>query len=445
MLAGELLIAAARDGGAQHHPDRQRTQRDLPVPADRAAQPAPVLRPAGVRRIVLTASGGPFRGRARADLARSRPRRRSRIPKWSMGPKISVDSATLMNKGLEVIEAHHLFGLPGERIEVLVHPQSLVHSLVEFVDGSTLAQLGLPDMRTALAVGLAWPERIASGVDGLDLLAHGRLEFEPPDLDAFPCLRLAYDALAAGGTAPAVLNAANEVAVSAFLQGKTGFLAIPALVEDCAGGAAAAQPATSLDALRDADARARRFVEQSLSRHSRMQPHEPHSMSDVFRFDVVDDRQPRAAGDLPRVRPLLGGAPLRRQGAAFLGRLRQAAVVAPRHATAPNTSSPRSRSAATSRCSTSARARSRRPNLPQAFNRKSVWQRIAIVAAGPIGQPAAVRGAAVGDVRDRPARLSRRCSATSRASPRRPVCSEATPCSRSAIARRRPGARPRWP
>ncbi len=136
-----------------------------------------------------------------------------------MGPKISVDSATLMNKGLEVIEAHHLFGVPAERIDVLVHPQSLVHSLVDFVDGSTLAQLGLPDMRTALAVGLGWPERIDSGVAGLDLLAQGaRWISRRPDLDAFPCLRLAFDALQAGGTAPAVLNAANEVAVSAFLQ-----------------------------------------------------------------------------------------------------------------------------------------------------------------------------------------------------------------------------------
>jgi len=172
-----------------------------------------------------------------------------------------------MNKGLEVIEAHHLFDLPGERIEVLVHPQSLVHSLVEFVDGSTLAQLGLPDMRTALAVGFAWPGRIQSGVAGLDLLAHGRLDFEPPDLDAFPCLRLAFAALSAGGTAPAVLNAANEVAVAAFLDGRIGFLRIPALVED----ALAALPAVSadtLDVLRDADGRARRQVETAITRTS---------------------------------------------------------------------------------------------------------------------------------------------------------------------------------
>jgi 1-deoxy-D-xylulose-5-phosphate reductoisomerase len=149
----------------------------------------------------------------------------------------------------------------------VVHPQSLVHSLVEFIDGSTLAQLGLPDMRTALAVGLAWPERIESGVAGLDLLAHGRLDFEPPDLEAFPCLRLAYDALAAGGTAPAMLNAANEVAVSAFLEQRIGFLSIPALIED-ALAARPVSPADSLDALLDADLRARRHVEQALPRHA---------------------------------------------------------------------------------------------------------------------------------------------------------------------------------
>jgi 1-deoxy-D-xylulose-5-phosphate reductoisomerase len=176
-----------------------------------------------------------------------------------MGPKISVDSATLMNKGLEVIEAHHLFDVPRARIDVVVHPQSLVHSLVEFVDGSTLAQLGLPDMRTALAVGFAWPERIASGVGGLDLLQHGRLDFEPPDLDAFPCLRLAFEALEAGGTAPAMLNAANEVAVSAFLQRQIAFLSISALVE-ATMQALPVGAADSLDALRQADADARRHA-----------------------------------------------------------------------------------------------------------------------------------------------------------------------------------------
>jgi 1-deoxy-D-xylulose-5-phosphate reductoisomerase len=170
-----------------------------------------------------------------------------------------------MNKGLEVIEAHHLFGVPGARIDVLVHPQSLVHSLVEFVDGSMLAQLGLPDMRTALAVGFAWPERIVSGVAGLDLLAHGRLDFEPPDLDAFPCLRLAYAALEAGGGAPAVLNAANEEAVSAFLQGRIGFLSIPALVEEALQRMSHIA-ADSLDALLHADADTRAATLDAISR-----------------------------------------------------------------------------------------------------------------------------------------------------------------------------------
>ena len=265
VLAGELLVAAAREGGACIIPidsEHNAIFQCLPAGYD-AREPGR----AGVRRIVLTASGGPFRGRSRASLAAVTPAQAVAHPKWSMGAKISVDSASLMNKGLEVIEAHHLFGLPGPCIDVLVHPQSLVHSLVEFVDGSTLAQLGLPDMRSALAVGLAWPARIVSGVGGLDLLAHGRLDFEPPDLEAFPCLRLAFEALASGGTAPAVLNAANEIAVSAFLEGRIGFLAIPALVEE-ALVALPAKPATSLDVLREADARARRLTGQSLARHA---------------------------------------------------------------------------------------------------------------------------------------------------------------------------------
>ncbi len=263
VLAGELLTAIARDAGATIIPiDSEHNAIFQCLPPTRE----PDGTHAGLRRILLTASGGPFRGHAREQLLEVTPAQAIAHPKWSMGPKISVDSATLMNKGLEVIEAHHLFGLPGDRIEVLVHPQSLVHSLVEFVDGSMLAQLGLPDMRTALAVGLAWPERVESGVAGLDLLAQGRLDFEPPDPDAFPCLRLAYAALDAGGTAPAILNAANEIAVSAFLQGQVGFLSIPALVED-ALAALPPVPATSLDVLRDADARARRHTSSSLSRH----------------------------------------------------------------------------------------------------------------------------------------------------------------------------------
>ena len=257
VLAGELLMQAAHAGGATIVPVDSEHNAIFQCLPDAHAH-------AGLRRILLTASGGPFRGRRREELGEVTPEQAVAHPKWSMGPKISVDSATLMNKGLEVIEAHHLFGVDGDRIQVLVHPQSLVHSLVEFVDGSTLAQLGLPDMRTALAVGFGWPERIESGVSGLDMLAHGRLDFEPPDLDAFPCLRLAFEALTAGGTAPAVLNAANEVAVSAFLQRRIGFLAIPALVEDTLA-ALPSTPATSLAALRDADAQARRHAAQAVA------------------------------------------------------------------------------------------------------------------------------------------------------------------------------------
>lgn len=260
VMAGALLMTCAAEAGAQIIPiDSEHNAIFQCLPQGRCD--------AGVRRIVLTASGGPFRGRQRQALAAVTPEQAIAHPKWSMGPKISVDSATLMNKGLELIEAQHLFGLAPDQIDVVVHPQSLVHSLVAFVDGSMLAQLGLPDMRTALAVGLGWPTRIDAGVDALDLLRHGRLDFEPPDLATFPCLRLAGEAMRSGGTAPAVLNAANEVAVSAFLQGQIAFLAIPALVEATLD-ALPASPATSLDAVRQADAQARRFAHATLPRLS---------------------------------------------------------------------------------------------------------------------------------------------------------------------------------
>ncbi len=257
VLAGDLLMQAARSSGATVIPiDSEHNAIFQCLPAQRDDQ--------ALRRIVLTASGGPFRGRSRASLADVTPEQAIAHPKWSMGPKISVDSATLMNKGLEVIEAHHLFGLPRSRIEVLVHPQSLVHSLVDFIDGSTLAQMGLPDMRTALAVGFAWPRRIASGVAQLDLAVHGRLDFEQPDLDAFPCLALAFGALEAGGSAPAVLNAANEVAVSAFLQRRIAFLSIAEVVE--AALARVDDTDGSLDGLLAADAQARRDADQAVVR-----------------------------------------------------------------------------------------------------------------------------------------------------------------------------------
>ncbi|WP_141058804.1 1-deoxy-D-xylulose-5-phosphate reductoisomerase [Stenotrophomonas rhizophila] len=259
VLAGELLMRQAAGAGAEIIPIDSEHSAIFQCLRSRDAS----LEGAGVRRILLTASGGPFRGRSRAELGQVTPAQAVAHPKWSMGPKISVDSATLMNKGLEVIEAHHLFGAPGERIEVLVHPQSLVHSLVEFVDGSTLAQMGLPDMRTTLAVGLGWPQRIESGVGGLDLLTQGRLDFEAPDNDAFPCLGLAWQAMAAGGTAPAILNAANEVAVSAFLQGKVAFLAIPALVAN-ALSTLSVESADTLAVLLAADQRARLITQAAI-------------------------------------------------------------------------------------------------------------------------------------------------------------------------------------
>lgn len=260
VLAGELLMRTAATAGCEIVPiDSEHNAIFQCLRASRGN--------AEVRRILLTASGGPFRGRSRTELATVTPAQAVAHPHWSMGPKISVDSATLMNKGLEVIEAHHLFAMEPERIAVVVHPQSLVHSLVEFIDGSTLAQLGLPDMRTTLAVGLGWPERIASGVAGLDLIAQGRLDFEAPDTEAFPCLRLAWQAMQAGGTAPAVLNAANEVAVSAFLQGRVGFLAIPELVESTLSALPAA-PAADLPTLLDADLRARDIAEHAIASHT---------------------------------------------------------------------------------------------------------------------------------------------------------------------------------
>ncbi|WPU54944.1 1-deoxy-D-xylulose-5-phosphate reductoisomerase [Stenotrophomonas acidaminiphila] len=261
VLAGELLTREAAAAGADIIPIDSEHNAIFQCLRSRDAS----VEGAGVRRILLTASGGPFRGRRRAELEAVTPAQAVAHPKWSMGPKISVDSATLMNKGLEVIEAHHLFGVPGARIEVLVHPQSLVHSLVEFIDGSTLAQLGLPDMRTTLAVGLGWPRRVESGVAGLDLLAQGRLDFEAPDLEAFPCLRLAWQAMEAGGSAPAILNAANEVAVSAFLQGRIGFLSIPALVEH-ALSTLPDMAADTLDALLAADARSRQVTSTAIAR-----------------------------------------------------------------------------------------------------------------------------------------------------------------------------------
>lgn len=227
VMAGALLLdAVAAGGGALIPVDSEHNAIFQCLPGGR-----PDLRKSGVRKLILTASGGPFRGFVRSQLAHITPDQACKHPNWVMGRKISVDSATLMNKGLEVIEAHHLFGAPAEVIEVVVHPQSLVHSMVEYVDGSVLAQLGNPDMRTAIAHALAWPERVDAGVAPLNLSACASLQFEPPDTDTFRCLGLAFQALRAGGDAPAVMNAANEIAVDAFLAGTLPFLSIPDLVE----------------------------------------------------------------------------------------------------------------------------------------------------------------------------------------------------------------------
>lgn len=186
----------------------------------------------GIRKILLTASGGPFLDRELSTLAEVTPEQAVAHPNWSMGRKISVDSATMMNKGLEVIEAHWLFGAPPEQIEVVIHPQSVIHSMVAYADGSVLAQLGNPDMRTPIAHALAYPERIDSGVAAIDLARIAQLDFRQPDFDRFPCLKLAFDALKAGGSAATVLNAANEVAVEAFLERRIGFRRIPELIAD---------------------------------------------------------------------------------------------------------------------------------------------------------------------------------------------------------------------
>ena len=253
VVGGALLMDAAREGGATL----------IPIDSEHNAifQCMPhgieTGRPArGVRRVILTASGGPFLRTPRAHLACVTPEQACAHPRWSMGRKISVDSATLMNKGLELIEACVLFGMEPRHVDVVVHPQSIVHSMVEYVDGSILAQLGNPDMRTPIAQALGWPERIRSGVESLDLVAAARLDFEAPDVERFPALRLAREAAESGGTAAAVLNAANEVAVAAFLAGRLGFAGIPELIERVLERHENAA-ATTLEAVLGADAWAR--------------------------------------------------------------------------------------------------------------------------------------------------------------------------------------------
>jgi 1-deoxy-D-xylulose-5-phosphate reductoisomerase len=261
VMGGALLVDALRAGGGALIPIDSEHNAVFQCLPHGAAD----MQRANARRITLTASGGPFRGRRRHELATVTPDEACAHPKWRMGRKISVDSATLMNKGLEVIEAHWLFGARASQIDVVVHPESIVHSLVEYPDGSVLAQLGNPDMRTALAQALAWPERIESGVAGLDLVGLGQLRFEAPDRETFRCLDLAYHALAAGGTAPVILNAANEVAVEAFLTGTLPFLAIAEVIEMTLSALTPAA-ASDLDALVYADLTARKEAQRIMQR-----------------------------------------------------------------------------------------------------------------------------------------------------------------------------------
>jgi 1-deoxy-D-xylulose-5-phosphate reductoisomerase len=224
--------------------------------------------PGTVEKLVLTASGGPFRGRSRSELAEVTVEQALKHPTWAMGGKITIDSATLMNKGLELIEAHHLFALPYERIDVVVHPQSIVHSLITLIDGAALAHLGHPDMRVPISYALHHPERLdVPGMRPLDLAELGALTFERVDDEAFPCLRLARDAAAAGGTAPCVLNAANEIAVHAFLNGRLSFLGIPAVIEETLARLGSA-PIRAFETLYEADREARAVAGELLAAHA---------------------------------------------------------------------------------------------------------------------------------------------------------------------------------
>ncbi|MEW6759363.1 MAG: 1-deoxy-D-xylulose-5-phosphate reductoisomerase [Pseudomonadota bacterium] len=261
VMSGQLFMDAVREHKATLLPiDSEHNAIFQSLPGTYGRDPDA----AGVAKILLTASGGPFLSRAVETLGDVTPDEACKHPNWVMGRKISVDSATMMNKGLEVIEAHWLFGAPAEQIEVVIHPQSVIHSMVSYVDGSVLAQLGNPDMRTPIAHALAYPERIASGVAQLDLTEMAALQFYKPDFNRFPCLALAFDALRAGGTAPALLNAANEIAVQAFLDREIGFRDIDrviANVMECVPHG----PAPSIEAVLEQDARARDAARAAIS------------------------------------------------------------------------------------------------------------------------------------------------------------------------------------
>ena len=261
VMAGELMVAQARARGG----------RLLPIDSEHCAlhQCLDGRAPAEVRRLVLTASGGPFRTRPRETFAAITPAEALNHPTWSMGRKITIDSATLMNKGLEVIEARWLFDVPPGRIDVLIHPQSVVHSMVEFVDGTVLAQLGVTDMRLPIQYALSHPERWDAAIPGMDWAKAMHLDFHVPDRERFPCLALAYEALEKGGSVPATLNAANEEAVSAFLEGRVPFTAIPDTIREVIDALPAAAIATLEDVL-EADAQARRTGREALARRARV-------------------------------------------------------------------------------------------------------------------------------------------------------------------------------
>ena len=265
VMAGPVFMNAVRQSGAILLPiDSEHNAIFQSLPSDYSGD----LSKSGVRSLLLTASGGPFLNTAIADLERVTPEQACAHPKWVMGRKISVDSASMMNKGLEVIEAHWLFNVPPAQIEVVIHPQSVVHSLVQYLDGSVIAELGNPDMRTPIAHALAYPERIASGVAALDLFKIAELKFERPDFERFPCLALAYRALREGDSAPATLNAANEIAVQAFLDGVIGFTMIPKVI----GAVMDLLPIVKLASLADvlaADSAARRTAEQIIKKINR--------------------------------------------------------------------------------------------------------------------------------------------------------------------------------
>lgn len=262
VMAGSLFMDAVKQGGATLLPIDSEHNAIFQVMSPQGLKN---LKDGGVRKIILTASGGPFRQYTQTQIDKVTPAMALKHPNWVMGAKITIDSATLMNKGLEVIEAHWLFNAKPEQIEVVVHPQSVIHSMVEYIDGSVLAQLGNPDMRTPIAYGLAYPERIDSGVSSLDFLTIGQLEFEAPDTKRFPCLQLAYDALKAGGTASTILNAANEVAVNAFLNDQIGFKGISDLIAS-ALNKLAIENVNAIEQLVEVDREARQYAGDWIAR-----------------------------------------------------------------------------------------------------------------------------------------------------------------------------------